>query len=83
LFFQADADMSVALGIPAEPAPDLVAVRRATTCWQQIKQCSLVLVGLVFGLSHIKNLALEADAAIFRGCRQVDLLDANEWQEGQ
>jgi hypothetical protein len=57
LFFQAVAGMSVALGIPVKLASDLVAVRRAPVCWQQIEQCTLVLVGLVLGPSHAKNLA--------------------------
>ena len=57
LFFQADAGMSVALGVPARPASGLVAVRRAPICWQQLKQCPLVLVGLILGLSHARNLA--------------------------
>jgi hypothetical protein len=34
-----------------------VAVRRAPICWQQIEQRALVLVGLVLGPSHAKNLA--------------------------
>ena len=57
LFFQAGAGMGVALGIPAKLASDLVAVRRAPVCRQQIEQCPLVLVGLVLGSSHAKNLA--------------------------
>ena len=57
LFFQAGAGMSVALGIPVKLASDLVAVRRAPVCWQQIEQRTLVLVGLVLGPSHAKNLA--------------------------
>jgi hypothetical protein len=56
-FFQAGAGMSIALGIPVKLASDLVAVRRAPVCWQQIEQRALVLVGLVLGPSHAKNLA--------------------------
>ena len=37
LFFQAGAGMSIALGIPVKLASDLVAVRRAPVCWQQIE----------------------------------------------
>jgi hypothetical protein len=55
LFFQAGAGTSVALGIPVKLASDLVAVRRATIYWQQIEQCTLVLVGLVLSLPHAKN----------------------------
>src|SRR5690348_6032898 len=57
LFFQAGAGMSVALGIPVKLASDLVAVRRAPVWWQQIKHCTLVLIGLVLGPCHAKNLA--------------------------
>jgi len=57
LFFQAGAGMSIALGIPVKLASDLVAVRHAPVCWQQIEQRALVLVGLVLGPSHAKNLA--------------------------
>jgi hypothetical protein len=57
LFFQAGAGMSVALGIPVKLASDLVAVRSAPVCWQQIEQRALVLVGLVLGSSPAKNLA--------------------------
>ena len=57
LFFQPGAGMSVAFGIPVKLASDLVAVRRAPVCWQQIEQRALVLVGLVLGPSHAKNLA--------------------------
>jgi hypothetical protein len=55
LFFQAGAGTSVALGIPVKLASDLVAVRRATIYWQQIEQCTLVLVGLVLSLPRAKN----------------------------
>src|SRR5690348_6846182 len=57
LFFQAGAGMSAALGIPVKLASDLVAVRRAPVCWQQIEQRTLVLIGLVLGPCHARNLA--------------------------
>jgi hypothetical protein len=53
LLFQADAGTGIALGVPAKPASDLRAVRRAAICWQQPEQCLLVRVAMVTGLSHV------------------------------
>jgi hypothetical protein len=57
--FQPDTGTGIALGIPAEPAPDLLAGRPATICWQQLDQSPPVLVGLMLGLSHGIKLAVQ------------------------
>ena len=56
LLFQTDAGTGIAPGVPAEPASDLLAVRRAAICWQQPEQCLLVRIAMVSGLSHVKYL---------------------------
>jgi hypothetical protein len=58
-FLQPNAGTSVALGIPAELATDLLAGRPATICWQQFEQSPPVLVGLMLGLSHGIKLAVQ------------------------
>ena len=55
--FQPDTGTSVALGIPAESALDLLAGRLAPICWQQLEQSPLVLVRLMPSLFHGLKLA--------------------------
>ena|SRR5690349_9143914 len=55
--FQPDAGTSVALGIPAEPAQDLIAGRPAPICWQKLEQSPLILVKLMLSLFHGLKLA--------------------------
>jgi hypothetical protein len=44
------------LSFPAQPAPDLIAVRWGSVRWKQSEKRHLVLVKCMIGLSHISSL---------------------------
>lgn len=55
---QAGANTDVSLSSPAQPVPDLIAIRRGSVRWEQSKKRNLVLAKNMTGLSHISSLSM-------------------------
>ena len=67
----AGAGSGIALSFPAQPAPDLIAVRRGSARWKQSEKRHLVLVKCVAGLSHISSLGFSLLPVYLSGIQRI------------